>query len=926
MKIYDFGQGIPECVQNKGGELSVTTLAVKQGSGSLKWDFRHGDQLIFDTEIGYRSREQNCHDSRVYAFFMYLYGISASGSLHIGFCKGGIEKTGFDVILNFDGWRSVSACFDRDMNGMPEEEMDRLVISACGSGSVLFSEVVTANKVDQRLVWKSYQTPEINYNAGVAKKDWKLREKYQNIPVDRISLETIKKNVKEYVKAEFVDSKTWNFYELKNRVIHLELRRNELGVTGKRLEYLNQRKFVAGTPWEKEEYVNLYGYTNLMLSLAACYSQSENPEAEELYLLMLEHLVNQGFAEGSSFGTQMVLFYGLRPFYFSVALMFEVLERSGWADKLVGAMLWFLHAARMGFTDDVPEAKASSDSFLNNARGVLIAILLVKDESKQAGFLAAYKDWVDRNLAYGTGLNGILKEDGCIFHHCGHYIAYGDGGLKGMTFAMYALNGSAFAVSQQTYENVRNVLQTLRFQCHGANVPVVFAGRHPHGKMVISVENYKYFALCAMERGDGEAVRWYCELSGEPTDEVDERLFEWHKKHGNAKSDSICVEGNRSYPMACACVHRRNNLMAVARGYSRYLWGSEIYEANNLYGRYRSYGVLELINEKSHFSHDGYDWNRFPGATAIHLPMEKLRANVFNVDIHSGFEEMLLSDQSFAGSVSLGGNGMFSMILSEHPKYNGTHRARKSIFFHDDFILLLGSGISNEAEYETETTLYQISREAAVDVPKINGAPIGELRYEIEEGDVLTDSCGNHYYIKPGTLISLSLGEQVSKSSTDDSETRGEFATAVIRHGVSPKDETYEYGIGVEGAVRPDYQILRQDDAVHAVKIGNVTYAAIFEPKACKHMNVNRPVLLMAEESADGITLAVCDPDLGLYDEDPTQFDENGVQKEVSIYSRTWKSNPVGEKHMRLEIKEFGFIVEQNVKGGSVYTYHIRVN
>ena len=914
MKIFDFGEGVPECVTAGGGRLSVTALAVKQGTGSLRWDFNAGDQLVFDGDIGYRQQIRDGKDNRAYAFSVYLYGIGATGKLKVDFYQDDVWCTGFEVILDFDGWRSISACFDRDMNGVPREGMNQMVITADGGGSLLFSELVTANRIDARAIWKSYQVPEVKYDALNVIKDWKLGAAYRNAAPAPEAVKAIREKVKTYIYSEYVNGKPVNPEELEAKLAALSITRNELGITGKRVEYQIHRRILIGTEWEKEEYANLRTVTNLMLSLAVWYAQTKSERAASAYLEVMEYLMVQGFAEGSSFGTHWILFYGLRPLYTSVALMWDVIEKSPLAADFASAMLWFQHVIQMGFCDEVPARKASSDSFFNDARGILNAILMIQEPVKQAGFLTAFRDWIERNLKLGEGLLGILKEDGCIYHHCGHYIAYGNGGLEGITTLIYALSGTPFAVSNEVCENVRRVLEAIHFQCHGVNVPIVFSGRHPLGKMQITAANYKYFALAMLEAGNDRAkeiATMYVSLKQKPEDDLDRKLF--------TLAENAVYEDNRSFPLACACVHKRENFMAVAKGYSRYLWGSEIYEANNLYGRYRSYGVVELINERSHFSHDGYDWNRFPGATTIHLPMEKLRANVLNVDTHSGFEEMLLSDQSFAGSVSLHGNGMFSMILSEHPKYNGTHRAHKSVFFHDDFILLLGSGISNEAEYETETTLYQISREAAVDAPKINGERVGELRYEIKEGDVLTDSFGNDYYIKPGTTVQVSCGEQVSKSSTDDSETRGEFATAVICHGISPKDATYEYGIGVNGAKKPDYQILRQDDAVHAVKIGNVTYAAIFRSEVCEQLKVNRPILLMAEESADGITLAVCDPDLGLYDEDPTQFDENGVQKEVSIYSRKWQRNPVGVKRLKLEAKKIGLVLDQEVRGGTIH-------
>ena len=80
-----------------------------------------------------------------------------------------------------------------------------------------------------------------------------------------------------------------------------------------------------------------------------------------------------------------------------------------------------------------------------------------------------------------------------------------------------------------------------------------------------------------------------------------------------------------------------------------------------------------------------------------------------NVDNMSGFEEMLLSDESFSGGISIRGkNGAFGMKLHEHDKYNGSLRARKSVFFFDNRIVALGSNIASALPEETHTTLFQV--------------------------------------------------------------------------------------------------------------------------------------------------------------------------------------------------------------------------
>lgn len=916
MEIFDFGKGIPSCIVAEGGSISVETALTKQGSGSLRWNFSDGDKLIIKGDVDYRKQVFNGTDYRVYTFGVYLFGFGNGEKLHISFLEENAEKTGFDINLGFEGWRSVMACFDRDMSGEATEGMNKTVIKAKGEGTLLISEMVLANKVDARMVHKSYQAPFIRNDEFRVKPDWGLRSVYKAEEPDAEAVKTVKARFLSYLYNEFANVKV-TFEEIEEKVSQFEIKETKYGVSGKKTEWSNQRCIVKDTLWEKEEYVSVRRVTDVMLLIAAYYTQTKDKRAEEIYIKLLRHLMLQGFAVGSSLGTHKILDYGLRPIYFSALLMEKCIEEAGLTDAMVDTMQWFLHIHSCGFAEDIPIKLASCDDFFNSARGVLISVLMMKDAKKQAGYLRAFSDWVSASLRCRTGLKGMFKKDGTIFHHHGHYIAYGNGGLEGAAPIVWALQGTPFSINEKAYSDMKKVMESIHFMCFGSQTPMAFAGRHASSINTAGVKAFKYFALAALEKKDKKIAGLYRTMKKTPDDELDRKIFD------TAVVEEKALNDNRSFPLACACVHKRENFMAVAKGFSKYLWGSEIYTGANMYGRYRSYGVLELINERNPFSHEGYDWNRFPGSTTIHLPMEKLRANILNVDSKSGVEEMLISDQSFAGSVSLEKNGMFSMILSGHPKYDGTHKAYKSVFFYDDFILLLGSGISNKSEEETETTLFQASLLEDDPLPKLCGKDFSGEKV-IEKGDVLSDNMGNNYYIKEGTRVFVSSGEQISRSSADDSETKGSFATAVISHGISPENESYEYSIGVNGAEKINYQVIRCDKTAHIVKIGDVTYMAIFEPDEFDEIKVNEPILLMIRETEENINVAVCNPDLALYDEDPSQYDENGQRKEVSIYSRNWVENPIGEKQITVFFKKHCFKFEAALTGGSIYSFNFK--
>jgi chondroitin-sulfate-ABC endolyase/exolyase len=69
--------------------------------------------------------------------------------------------------------------------------------------------------------------------------------------------------------------------------------------------------------------------------------------------------------------------------------------------------------------------------------------------------------------------------------------------------------------------------------------------------------------------------------------------------------------------------------------------------------------------------------------------------------------------------------------------------------------------------------------------------------------------------------------------------------------------------------------------------------------------------MVMIKENEEKLIISVVDPDLRLYtgiEED--QYNSEGIQKEVSVYSRKWKSNESQPSELTIVIKD-----NWNIKG-----------
>ena len=278
----------------------------------------------------------------------------------------------------------------------------------------------------------------------------------------------------------------------------------------------------------------------------------------------------------------------------------------------------------------------------------------------------------------------------------------------------------------------------------------------------------------------------------------------------------------------------------------------------------------------------------------------------------AGIEEMLLSTQTYSGANRLNDHtAMFAVKLQGHKKYNQQNFiANKSYFMFDNTVIALGSNINNDdINNPVQTTLFQhnISDLSPVEV---NGSSINQLENtQSFDGDItLQDPAGNRYYITTTAAQPLlfSYDKQISNDEDDAKETHGQFATAVINHGITPINQSYEYAIVIEAKTKdkPQYRVIQKDNSVHAVESTNGIEAyAFFEPatiKTAKHLlSAATASQIMLQEHSNGhqLNLSIVNPDLAFYKgQDPEQVDANSEQVEVSIYDRDWRyslSQPV---------------------------------
>lgn len=949
--LFLFEHGVPKTFKTeKGDSIEPDSRRSKDGVNSLKWNYTNGSKLIVNEKIGFTPFIPNDQDQSISSFVVWIYNEKpVNDTVTFQFGRGHRVDSWFDMNLNFSGWRTAWVSFERDMKGAPHPHMNRMTVVApqSTSGTLYFDSMMLSTRIDPRHHTPDQHVPSVNPGVmEAANAHWlgllhysRLTPPVPQTTINETSLGAIRNIETRFTDLLFKRMKVTDavLVNLRSKYSSFGIIRDKDGVRGRSLfmpHFDQVPESLRPSFKELSNTADLRAYTDFMGEVANAFLSTEDlaiqTELKNMYIHLTDHLADQGWANGSGQGTMHHLGYNIRGFYSSAFLMRDVLKEAGRLEHTQKSLFWLSGAGRMYTPQE--EVVGNIDIFNTTLNGMLASILVQDDTKEKIRDMESFSSWLSQGLLPAKGLDAAFKKDGSAYHHANHYPAYAKDAFNGVAPIMYVLSDGLFSITEDAHKTLKKALMAMRLYSNKAQWLISVAGRHPDGKGALALPPYRYMALAGSPDGkesiDREVAAAYLRL----VDKEDAATRQFKQLGIVAEADP---NGFWSMNYANLGLHRRDQWLVGVKGYSRYLWGNETYQNANLYGRYMSYGQMQIMGSYNHrdsgYVQEGWDWNRWPGTTTIHLPFEKLRSDVRNVDRFSGYEEMLISDETYAGSLSLQGqNGMFAMKLHEHPKYDGSHRARKSYFFFDNRIVALGSDIENKnTEYPTETTLFQnhmVTESEPVWMSQ-SGA-ISEFPYKnhlaLTEDAWLIDNKANGYYVPAGQTISVSRSTQLSKHQKDGSDTSGNFSTAWIDHGKSPKDGTYQYAVlvdtnerqmkdfsvSMESPENAPYVVLQQNRMGHIVhdRVSGITGYALFEPSGSIDQGIVRavdtPSMVMTRMEGANLVLSTVDPDLRLYEgTEADQYDEKGVQKEVSIYSRTWQHSESIMRPMKLTIE-----------------------
>ncbi|MEG1585479.1 MAG: chondroitinase family polysaccharide lyase [Bacteroidales bacterium] len=649
-------------------------------------------------------------------------------------------------------------------------------------------------------------------------------------------------------------------------------------LTGRPFVTYDDRNKATGTDMSFEE------YGNLLSGLAQDYLFNGNEEARRRFLLTFRFGLDQGFAAGSSMGNNSHYGYYTRTIFPALFAMRHVLKENGLLESATEAAIYWsgLYECHQPF--DFTRGGVV-DCWNTILPGRIYAAAMHEDATDAYSELQRLASWTGKSLNPTSGTAGGLKWDGTVFHHAGHYPAYAVGGFGGLGLFFQVFRDSGILIPVLARRTLRSALLAMATYTNRTDWTLGFSGRHPHAGGITQG------ALNAMAH-----LALYGGIDDE-SEKIDTLLGNQYLRLQD-KDNNLCrellaggcvaakdPEGFFVYNHHAAGVYRTGDKMVTVKGYNEQVWSSEIYAANNRYGRYQGYGALELLTAGtpisrlgSGFSEPGWDWNCLPGTTTVHLPNSLLDSPVAG-------SLLVKSAEKFAGASSLGNTGIFGMKLAEASGTNFTpsHKARKSVFFFGDRIVCLGSDITNTNKiYPTTTTLFQNRIASPVtqqfdlegEYKKAMGT---ELNQTLASPFWISDLAGNYYCVAAGQKIIVSGKTQYSNHNQNKTATTGDFLLARLDHGTAPMRGSYEYMILLtpeKGRLdqlkqNSDYSVLQQNTTAHIVRDNEsgITGYVVFDywqNAADRYINrISSESMVLLKTVAPGkLQMSVCAPDL----------------------------------------------------------------
>ncbi|ALJ04469.1 hypothetical protein APS56_04640 [Pseudalgibacter alginicilyticus] len=879
MQMYaqdeSFEASVPAHWNTSNGTLSTSTDHYKLGNQSLEWNWT-ADAIITVDNLQSHGLVPSEVDGYYYNMFrMWVYNVSAisDSSMTVEFYDNtNTLQFYYTFQLNFYGWRAASASYVNEMSGIKSSNnITTMKIKAPSTGSgTFFFDYIDYTMARNTSRSADYQLPFITLNNNEHWGDMMYFQTLMKLPLttpttqELSDLESIKQKYDASIKGSAPSVSAVTSAISKYNALNIDY----------------SGGLIKGSPLYGQDYSNsqnIKAVDDYILTFARDYTYTLSSTSKNYFLNTVRYLLDQGFADGSIMETIHHIGYNFRNIAAAIHLMETELKTEELWNDAQKMVEWYIAL------DGIWEPTASSSNMDDaNTRSLnrLGACLYKSTDAEKVQYLKGYKNYLENFLTLYPKEGQGMKIDFTGFHHNTYYPGYAFLGYNEISKAVNYLSEGEFAVETNTKEVLKKALLLARVISASGDIPNSLSGRNPFVNPSFK-NGLKDLGLASPV--DTDLLKAYNYMYGSDSET-------------STYGTEVAPTGFWQVNFANLGVYRQDNWVADIKGFNKYFWGSEIYSSDNRYGRYQSYGAIEIMYQGGHtnskFNINGWDWRRTPGATTKFLSWNDLLADTSRLDE--------TTDSNFAASLRFGskvnyyidrdieGNyGVFGMDFTQKD-ISSTHDAdfkfKKSVFCFDGKLICLGSNI-NSASGLIATNLFQNYLSSTSAAVNINNTEVATFPYNNILSNTadhwLMDAVNTGYYVKSGNSVVIDRKNQDSPSETGNgADTNGNFASAYITHGSSPIDVGYEYVI-IPGTNATDmvafsanmaneetayYEVIQKNQTAHIVKYNNIYGYALFDGGnygTTTPIKENLgPCLVMAEEIGNNLNISVVSPDL----------------------------------------------------------------
>lgn len=928
------------------GTLSISDRHYRLGEQSLRWDWVEGDTLIILlTQAEQNEVNENLRLWEKNHFEMWVYNeMAGKDTFEVKFINQHDEdQFVFTYNVNYSGWRKLLRSYRLDMpKKYPVFSSDKwnvkkiFIIAPVTSNGCLYIDNMQYMR-NSEMKHSDRQMPDL-YSAANYKEKlisdlyYKIDSLNNIIPVTSPSvseltgLQTIKNRINDWffgsapTQGELNDANSeYNTYNI-----------------------LMQDGFIKGKDIESPQQIMA-----MFVTFTYSYLLDNNINSRDRAINLIRLMLDCGIAGGSSRWFAGGNF-GYRHLDFFKAL---IDARSFMPSDLIFPIYDFLKwstGINLGWMEN-PNGLFDSDNLYVLCRAYFCTILYNTDDASAVKDLKCLKNYIEKFLEVQKGNTDGMKPDGTMFHHFAHYNGYTNAQSALIDPILTTLIGTSYQINESAYANLIKVIYSQYICSNEIEYANSLSGRNPFNTTIFF--NKEKFPFLSLVGGDILGKNFDPLTAG-----MSVRLYGTSPRLPNATAEPF-PSGFWQMNYSPLAIYRKENWATTIKGINNYFWGTEIYPGANRYGRYQSYGAVEIMYPggptASGVNATGWDWNKTPGATTILLPFNSLVLP----STQSKLDER--NEYNFSGGVKFGtpapnapsdviladlhgDYGMFGLNfkqLAATATHNPSFKFRKSFFCFGDKIVCLGSNINNnDATHQTITTLFQGALPSTATPTIVDGATKTGISQseDLAKTDAhwLIDAYKTGYYTLPGNTIHV---ERQSQTSPDQSgsgaTTTANYANAYINHGKAPSGNKYAYVIApnttsqkmaafandMQSQSTRAFDILQQDTAAHIIRENknNVTGFSLFLPN--DNLTTNDilksndvPCVAVMQIREDTLRISLVNPDLNLIDNQST-----AVPITLTIYDSWSKIPEIHSKYANvLSSEESETIIQFNPADG----------